>query len=166
MDCTAPACPMPNSLLAFEPSLPASIILLSAFCLLVVTNVLTAFRYKTPLYSSCLIVGLLVEILGFATRILLREDSTAVGFFAIYMASTIIGPTFISASIYMTLPHLMVIYGQGFSLVARPLYLNIFFLAFDVFTLAFQGVGVWLAVSGTSQSDVLAVRSLFSPMSP
>ena len=152
-------------MLAFEPSLPASIIFLSAFSILVVTNVLTAIRYKTPLYSASLIVGLLVEILGFASRVLLREDSMAVAFFAIYMASTIIGPTFISASIYMTLPHLMVIYGQDFSLVTRPLFLNMFFLTFDVFTLAFQGVGVWLAVSGTSQSDVLAVSSLLSPMS-
>lgn len=153
-DCSSGTCPAPDGFLSASPSLSGNAFMLAAFGVLIPVNALTAFRYKTWSYTPAFIIGLGFEVMGYAGRILLRTDLANMRNFALFLSGTVIGPTFITGAIYLVLPHFMVLYGKDFSLASRPIYLNYFFIAFTIFALAFQTIGVAFAVGGTSSKEV------------
>lgn len=126
--------------------------MLAAFAALIPINIFTGVRYKTPLYAVLTTLGLLLEVVGHAGKILLRSSPASDGRFLLYMIGTLWGPTFISAAVYLVLPHVMVLYGEQFSLIPEPIYCNIVFVALDIFTLAFQSIGI--ALSATSDTEL------------
>ncbi|KAK0733307.1 RTA1 like protein-domain-containing protein [Lasiosphaeria miniovina] len=151
-DCTAETCPTPGGFVSWPPSTAGNAFMLAAFASLIPVNVYTGIRYKTLLYASLIIAGLLLEIVGHVGKILLQNDAASVPSFALYITGMLWGPSFISAAIFFFLPHVLVIYGQEFRLISRPVYLGVFFIILDVFTLAFQLVG---AVYGASAGTVV-----------
>lgn len=153
-DCPPDLCPVSRGFLTDIPSMGGSLFLLAAFAFLVPVNVLTGLRWKTPLYTAALVVGLLFEVMGYLGRFMLRSNLASRKYFLIYLLGTVMGPTFITAAIYLVLPHVLTIYGSDISGISQPIFLAYFFLAFDVFTLAFQGVGGGFAVQGTSSIEV------------
>ncbi|KAK3682150.1 RTA1 like protein-domain-containing protein [Podospora appendiculata] len=152
-DCTSDTCPVPAGFFSYQAEPAGNAFMLAAFAVLIPVNLYTGIRYKTPLYVSLIILGLIAEVVGHAGKILMRDDGASEVYFSIYMMGTQWGPTFISAAIYLVLPHVMVIYGQQFSLMSRPVYCNVFFLVFDIFTLAFQSVGVGFAANGKGVAE-------------
>ncbi|KAK3383950.1 RTA1 like protein-domain-containing protein [Lasiosphaeria ovina] len=150
-DCTAETCPTPGGFVSWPPSTAGNAFMLAAFASLIPVNIYTGIRYKTLLYASLIIAGLLLEVVGHVGKILLQNDAASVSSFALHMTGMLWGPNFISAAIYFVLPHVLVIYGQEFRLISRPVYLGVFFIILDVFTLAFQLVGaVYRARAGTA----------------
>ncbi|KAK0702613.1 RTA1 like protein-domain-containing protein [Apiosordaria backusii] len=129
-------------------------VMLAAFAALVPLNIFTGIRYKTPLYASLLTAALIVEVVGHVGRIFLSTESASPAYFAVYMLGTHWGATFVGSAIYLVLPHVTVLYGQEFRLVSNALYINIFFLVLDIFSLVFQSVGIIYAASATSASQV------------
>jgi hypothetical protein len=156
--CTRDTCPVTDGYLSYQPSLEASVFMLAAFSILVPINCLLGKRYRSPLYATPIVAGLLLELVGYAGRLLLRRDVADTTYFAMYLAGIILGPTFISAAIYPILPHVVVIYGRDLAIVSRPIYINVLFLLFGIATLLFQLVGVALAVNGTSHDEVRCLR--------
>lgn len=128
--------------------------MLAAFAFLVPVNLLIGFRWKTPLYTAALLMGFLFEVMGYVGRFMLRSNLASRKYFVIFLLGTVMGPTFITAAIYLVLPHVLAIYGSGVNVVSQPIFLAYLFFALDIFTLAFQGVGGAFAVQGTSQTEV------------
>lgn len=156
-DCTAATCPVAGGFLSSPPSLEGSAVMLAASAVLVPVQVVLGVRYRTPLYAVTFVLGLLCEVMGYVGRIMLRTDQASRQYFAVSLVGLIMGPTFISGAIYLVLPHVLVLYGRELSLVSRPLYLGFLFLAFNVFTLAFQAVGCSFAANGASKGEVCAL---------
>ncbi|KAK3332439.1 RTA1 like protein-domain-containing protein [Cercophora scortea] len=152
-DCNSDTCPVPDGFFSYRADPAGNGFMLAAFAVLIPVNLYTGIRYKTTLYVSLIILGLIAEIVGHAGKILMRDDAASEVYFTIYMMGTMWGPTLISAAIYLVLPHVMVIYGQQFSLMSRPIYCNVFFLIFVIFTLAFQSVGVGFAGNGEGVAE-------------
>lgn len=157
-DCTPDICPLDNGYLSYQPSLDGSAFMLAAFAVLIPVNVFTGVRYKTPLFASTVIAGLLLQIMAYIGRLLLRTDQARRSYFLVSLLGDMAGPTLISASIYLVLPHVLIVYGRRVSFLSRPIYLTVVFLAFNVFTLAFQAVGCAFAVCGGSRDEVRIPR--------
>ncbi|ROW08174.1 hypothetical protein VPNG_06904 [Cytospora leucostoma] len=64
------------------------------------------------------------------------------------------GPTFITAAVYMVLPHILAVYGSDLSIIAEPVWLSYFSLGWDIFTLAFQAIGSAFAAEGSSKTEI------------
>ncbi len=133
--------------------------MLAAFAALIPVNLYTGIRYKSSLFMSLVIAGLLAEVFGHVGKILLGINAGRLAYFTIYMLGTLWGPVFVGAAIYQILPRVFVIYGQEFSPVSRPGYIGIILLVFDVFTLAFQSVGIAFASNGSTQAEVRSVQA-------
>ena len=122
------------------------------------------FKRNSPTLHPCklkcaltkdMVIGFMFEVMGYAGRVMLRFELANRTYFVIYLLGTIMGPTFLSAAIYLILPHILALYGiVGGSIASQPLWITMLFLALDIFTLAFQGVGCAFAVDGTSGPEV------------
>jgi len=111
-------------------------------------------RYKTPLYSSAIIAGLAFQAMGYIGRILLHSDPANTSYFALYMMGINMGPTFLTAAIFLILPRIIILYGSEFAIISQPLYLAIFFLAFGTFAVAFEAAGAAFAATGDNPDEV------------
>jgi len=129
-------------------------LMMAAFAVLVPIALWVGIAFRTPLYASSFILGLLFEVMGYAGRVVLRTDLASKSYFVLFLVGTIMGPTFITGAIYVVLPHILTLYGSDVSVVSRPIYLAVVFLAFDVFTLAFQAVGAAFASQGSTSEEV------------
>ncbi|KAK1828174.1 RTA1 like protein-domain-containing protein [Podospora conica] len=149
-ECTPETCP--TSFSQYQPALAGNAFMIAAFAALVPVNLYAGARYKTPLYAALIVSGLLLEILGHVGAVLLRTDTTSHGYFSLYMMGTLFGPTLLGSANYLVLPRVMVLYGEDFSLIPRPICFSIAFAIIDIFTLAFQSTGVAFA-SGNGSPD-------------
>lgn len=158
-DCTSAICPVEKGFFREPPSLVGAVILLALFTALVPINLWIGARYKTTTYSLTLVLGLLVEVVAYVGRLLLRSDLASKTYFLLFLLGTTMGPTFITAAIYSILPHIVALYGSDVSVVQRPIWLSYFFLIFDLFALAFQALGSAFAAEGFDTIQVsLAVQ--------
>lgn len=128
--------------------------MLAAFAALIPPNLYTGFRHKTPLHTSLLVAALLVEVVGHVGKLLLGASPASAAYSALYLMGTHWGAVLVGSAMFLVLPHVMVIYGQEFRLFSDPVYLNIFFFIFDIFTLAFQSVGIGFASNASTGAEV------------
>lgn len=153
-ECTPDSCPVANGFLESPPGLAGNAFLLAAFASLIPLNLYTGIRYKTWLYSSLIIIGLVLEVVSHVGKILLHSDTANPTFFSVYLIANFWGPTIIGTAICTVLPHVMAIYGPEFRIVSHPIYINVFFMALDIFALAFQSVGSIFSSNGTTAAEV------------
>lgn len=153
-DCTPLTCPVPDGFVSSPPSLAGNIVFIAAFSLLIPVNLFTGIRFETPLNSSCLIVGLALEVLGYVGRLLLGSDRSSTLYFVLYLVGVNAGPVFLTTAIFLILPHIVVLYGKQFTLISRPVYFAAFFIAFGAITLTLQVVGAALTATGGSHEEV------------
>ncbi|EEY18175.1 conserved hypothetical protein [Verticillium alfalfae VaMs.102] len=92
-------------------------VFLAGFALLVPVTLALGYRFKTPIFASILTTGLLLEVLGFAGRLLLFDNVANKTYFALFLLGTVLGSTFIAASIFIILPHALSVYGARASSV-------------------------------------------------
>jgi hypothetical protein len=152
-DCTPATCPVASGYLAYQPSLVGTAILLAGFAVLVPVQAFAGWRYKTPLFAVALVVGLLLAILGYVGKLLLRLDQARQSYFLLSLLGTVVGPAFVAAAIYTVLPHVLNVHGQEILLFSsQPANLSPMFLVFDVVTVVFEAAGCALVISEGSST--------------
>lgn len=145
-DCDTEPCQIGDGFFSsLQPAPVSNAFMLAAFAALIPANLFTGIRYKTPFYAVLVIIGLLVEVLGHVSAMLLQANEASHALFCVFVMGTLWGATLIGSANYLALPRVMVIYGREFSLVARPVYCTAFLLSVDVLALVFQSVGVAFA---------------------
>lgn len=157
-DCTSTTCPVDNGFLSNPPSLVGTVVLLVLFAALVPVNLWIGARCRTTTYSVTLVIGLVLEVMGYTGRLLLRFDLASKTYFLLFVLGTIMGPTFITAAIYTTLPHILTLYGSDVSSLQKPVWLSYFFLLFDLFALAFSALGSAFTAEGYDKLQVSLVN--------
>lgn len=153
-DCSGQACLIPEGSLAYGATPAGNAFMLAAFAALILPNLYTGIRYKTPLHTILLIVALVLEVFGHAGKVLLHSNPSSHAYAAIYLMGTHWGAVLVGSAINQVLPHALVIYGQEFQLISNPIHVNIFFFVMDIFTLAFQSVGIGFASTASSMDEV------------
>jgi hypothetical protein len=131
--------------------------MLGLFAALIPPLVFTGLRYGARVHSGLLLLAIIFEVVGHIARILLVSNPTSHVYLMLYLLGTHWGAVLAGLSLALVLPHIMVIYGDEFQLVSEPGYVNVFFLVVDVFTLAFQSIGIGFA---STAEDSRGVRGI------
>lgn len=139
-DCGS-TCPAADNFYSYDPSVGGNAVLLAAFAILSLVVPYLGFRSWTPLFSATLTTGLLAEVLGFVGRVLLHSTKNSRTYFFLFLFGTVLGPTFISASIFIVLPHILGIYGEPIS-PFRPLVAGLVFFSLIAVALIVELVGI------------------------
>ncbi|KAL0942180.1 rta1 domain-containing protein [Colletotrichum truncatum] len=148
-DCTAHTCPFDGGFLSYSPSAVGSAIFLAAFALLAPLTFYQGYRFKTPLFASTLTTGILLEVLGFAGRLTLRNNVASQTSFSLWLLGTILGPTLIAAALCQVLPHVVSLYGLGIGFT-QPRVAGLLLVFALLLAIALEIAGVVAAVFGLS----------------
>ncbi len=153
-DCSGDACPTPAGYLAYGAPPAGNAFMLAAFAALVPPVIYAGLRYRVLLQTLLLLAAVLVEVVGHVGKILLVANPTSPAYSVVYLMGTHWGAVLVGSAVNLVLPHVMVLYGEEFRLVSDPVYLNIFFFILDIFTLAFQSVGIGFAATASTATEV------------
>ncbi|CAK39143.1 hypothetical protein CBS63078_8482 [Aspergillus niger] len=143
--CTKCTCPLvldgeQLSWVRYYPNLAGNVLYAVLFGLFLVLQLFFGISRKTRGYMIGMTLGLILEVLGYVGRILLRYSMFEFSWFLMYLVPLTIAPAFISAAIYLTLSRIITIYGAEHARF-RPQVYTYIFITFDIIALLLQAVG-------------------------
>ncbi|CAI7572993.1 unnamed protein product [Penicillium glandicola] len=138
--CTLDICPITEAYVYYVPSLAGNAFYLAIFTILLVFQLVLGIRYRTWGYLAGLFGGLVLEIIGYAGRLQMHYNPFRFDPYLEYLICLTIGPAFISASIYVCLGRIVVVYGEHISRL-RPRTYTIVFILCDLISLLLQAAG-------------------------
>lgn len=142
-----PNCPVEGGLYSYNPNLGGNAFLLAVYAALIPIVLYFGFRYRTRVFAVTLSSGLLFELLGFIGRVLLHGSRGNEGYFFLAHFGTVLGPTLISTSMFLILPHLFSVYGEN-AYPFRPRTVSFIFYGFAALTFLLELIGVVLVAYG------------------
>ncbi|KAF2148648.1 RTA1-domain-containing protein [Myriangium duriaei CBS 260.36] len=151
-DCTVATCSMRYAELLYIPSKAGNAVYLVLFVFLLLAQGGLGVRYRTWGFMVGLVCGLLLEIIGYAGRLMLHNNVFSFGSFVTYLVCLTIAPAFLSASIYSCISRLVIVYGRDRARLSPRVY-TITFVLCDFISLLLQAAGGALAASGTPGSS-------------
>jgi hypothetical protein len=95
-------------------------------------------------YAYALTVGSISEAIGYAGRIILHNNPYSKLGFRLQITCLIFAPSFIAAALYITLTHLVLVFGTAKSRLA-PKYYTWVFISCDIVALVLQAMGGGMA---------------------
>jgi hypothetical protein len=146
-------CPASSSFYGYAPNLLANSFLLVMFLILAFANAILGLYYRTHTYMFAMLLACSGAAMGYTGRVMMHQNPFDATGFMIQIACLIISPTFNSAALYLTLKHIMVVFGPQFSPI-RPALYTFVFIASDMISIAVQGAGGGIA-SSVADSDQL-----------
>lgn len=154
-DCSRDDCL--HGFLSYQPSLAGNVALLALFTVLVPIAIVLGFRYHSLVFTTTVITGLLLEVIGYVGRVLLSQsDNGSRTDYALSQLGTILAPTVISLAIFRLMPPIVAAYGDQYR-PWRPKWHNLVFYTFTTTCLVLQAAG---AVLSTVTSNVALVSRL------
>jgi len=147
--CTLQTCPLSCAQVTYKPSLAGNALYIAIFCLLLIVHVILGIKYKTWGFLVGMILGLVLEVIGYGGRIILHNNPFKFGAFLLYLIPLTVGPACICGSIYLCLSRLVVAYGQNIARFSPRVY-AIVFMSSDFISLALQAIGG--AISSTANT--------------
>ncbi|KAI1822097.1 hypothetical protein F4861DRAFT_541267 [Xylaria intraflava] len=143
-DCTSADCS--QIYLTRPPVLVGNIILLVFFAVPLPVALALGIKYKSSGFTTAIVAGLALEIVGYVGRLLLHNDSNSETGFALFLAGTTLGPTCICGAIFLTMPRIVAVYGDEYRSWRPTWYL--FLLS------TFTAVSLVLELAGSALSAV------------
>ncbi|KAI9678491.1 MAG: hypothetical protein M1829_002089 [Trizodia sp. TS-e1964] len=150
-DCTLDTCPLELANLRYVPSLGGNVIFIVIFALALILHLALGIRYRTWGFMGGLAGGMVIEIVGYAGRVMMHYNPFTSNPFLIQIVCLTIAPAFITAAIYICLARIIVVYGEKHSRF-RPATYTITFICFDFFALLLQAVGGGIANNAKTRS--------------
>ncbi|KAI2470944.1 RTA1-domain-containing protein [Annulohypoxylon bovei var. microspora] len=111
-DCASSYCS--RVFLTYQPSLAGNAIFLALFAVLIPIIFALGIKYKSSIFAATVATGLALEVVGYIGRVLLHSSSNDRSYFILFLIGTMIGPTFICAAMFLTMPQIVAVYGEGF----------------------------------------------------
>ncbi|ETI22793.1 hypothetical protein G647_06869 [Cladophialophora carrionii CBS 160.54] len=137
-------CPVELSVYGYHPDIGANGFFLGFFALFALINLGLGIRYRTWSYMVALTAGCVCASIGYVGRIILHDNPFNDSGFITQICCLIIAPAFNSAAIYLTLKHMVLCFGEEFSVIKARFYTYIFISA-DLLSLVLQGAGGGIA---------------------
>lgn len=160
LDCTSvsPECPVEATVYGYTPSLGFNAFFLAFFVLAAIFHLITSIRYKTYFFGIAITIGCLGEVTGYLGRILLHNNPWSDIGFEIQISCLIFSPSFLVASVYITLQHIVQTFGAEKSRIPARFYTWVF-ITFDILSLLLQAIGGGVAASAGENKKTLDVGS-------
>jgi hypothetical protein len=102
-NCTLDLCPVEWSVYKYRPSIPANAVFIALFGISILVHVILGIRWRQWNFMTLMILGGIVEIGGYAGRLVLYNNPFSFGGFMDQIVLITIGPVFYTAGIYITL---------------------------------------------------------------
>lgn len=170
-NCTLSTCSLDQAHLDYDPSLWGNAFFVGLFGLLAIFQFIFGLRYRTWGFMIGMVLGLIGEVIGYVGRVGMHYNPFTQTPFLTYVSDThsslshwtltlnhryivalTIAPAFLSASIYLCLARLVVVYGEENSRFKPRTYTYVF-MTCDFFALLLQAAGGALAAGSDSQSS-------------
>ncbi|KAH7323870.1 RTA1 like protein-domain-containing protein [Rhexocercosporidium sp. MPI-PUGE-AT-0058] len=151
-DCTLDLCPLSEAHFTYIPTLYGNAALAGIFGIYAAIHMVVGIRFKTWGYMTGMVLGLLLEVLGYANRIRMHYNPFPKMPFVLQLVGLTIGPALLSAAIYLCLGRIIVVYGQHISRL-KPRSYTIIFMSCDLISLILQSVGGAMASIADTQKD-------------
>ena len=120
--------------------MPGNAFFATLFGILLAINLPLGIIYRTWGIMVSMILGMGLEVTAYVTRIIMHNNDFSRNLFIIYIYAITLGPTFISAAIYLCLSRIVVVYDEGISSF-KPRTYSICFMIGDFLALSLQGAG-------------------------
>ena len=118
-----------------------------------IIHVILGLKYRTWSVMAAMTLGCLGETIGYVGRVIMWDNPFNQAGFQMQICCLIISPAFISAAIYLTLKHIVLSFGQGWSRLPPSWYTSIF-IGCDLLSLILQGAGGGIAATADFGSDM------------
>ncbi|KAL4914009.1 RTA1 like protein-domain-containing protein [Aspergillus aurantiobrunneus] len=139
--CSLETCPIEDAYIQYQPTIPGNSVYIALFGALLIAQTLLCPVYRMWGFSGSMITGLILEVLGYAARILFHDDPFSMDYFLMNLISLSLGPVFFCAALYFLLGRIVVVHqGEDISRL-RPRNYAIVFVSCDVVALILQSVG-------------------------
>ena len=87
-NCTLALCPVEWSVLAYQPSIPASAVFIALFGISMFIHIFQGIRWRTISFAICMTLGCIDELIGYAGRILLHDNPFSFNGFIIQIGTS------------------------------------------------------------------------------
>ncbi|KAK4100385.1 hypothetical protein N658DRAFT_101857 [Parathielavia hyrcaniae] len=152
-NCTLDICPVEISVYGYRPSLAASITFIALYAIAIVIHAYLGIRWKQWWFMSCMLVGAVNAIIGYAGRIMMYYNPFSFAAFMIQIICVTTGPVYYCAAIYITLALAINHFSPALSRFQPKLFYYIF-IPCDLFSLVLQAAGGALSTSSAGSSQV------------
>ncbi|KAF2500062.1 RTA1-domain-containing protein [Lophium mytilinum] len=164
--CKLGECPISWATISYLPNLGGNVVYLACFFVLLGIQMFFGIKHKTWTFLGSMIMGLLLEIIGYIGRIMLHNNPFIMNNFLVYLICLTIGPAFFSGCIYLCLGRIITVVGPENSRLQPRTYAKIF-IGCDLFALVLQAVGGALASTakdhaGSQQGTNVMIAGLVS----
>ncbi|KAI5242317.1 putative RTA1 domain protein [Aureobasidium subglaciale] len=150
--CTLQTCCFEQGFLDYPPNLGVSVAYLTIFAIFMILQLGIAIFYKIWAFGFAMFGGLVLEIIGYTGRILIRSNPFDMNIFLAYFIPLGLGPAFLTAAIYITLGHVVIVFGEQYSRL-KPKTYSLVFVCIDLFSLCIQAVGGALTATADNPTD-------------
>jgi hypothetical protein len=151
--CTLDTCPLSMAQVHYRPSVAGNTIYLALFGIVFFVQVFFGIKHKTWGFMTAMLFGLLLEIIGYVSRLQIYANPFASGPFLSYLVTLTIAPAFLSAAIYLCLSRIIVAFSPRAALF-KPKTYTFIFISFDFVALLLQAVGGAIASSSDKRDDI------------
>jgi len=147
--CTLATCSILQAHYQYIPSLAGNALYVAIFALLLILQIFFSIRFRTWGFLAGTVGGMILEILGYVGRVQMHFNPFIKNPFLMYLVCLTIGPAFFSASIYLCLARIVVVFGENLSRF-RPAVYTITFITCDFLSLLLQAAGGAIASGATT----------------
>lgn len=146
-------CPVEATTYGYYPNLGANAFFCATFGLFALAQIFLGIRYKAWTWMVATVIGTVMECVGFIGRIMLHNNPWDGSGFRIQIVCLILAPSLLSASIDLTLKHVVIVFGAQTSRIRPALYTWVF-IGLDVTSIVIQAIGGAVAASATANDSV------------
>jgi hypothetical protein len=150
--CTLETCCLAQSPFNYRPTYGGNLFFTVFFAVFILPQLGLGISYRTWGFMVGMICCLILEVLGYAGRILLHNNPFDGNAFLLYLITLTIAPVFISAAIYLCLTRMIGLYGAHLSRF-KPRTIAVVFMTSDFLSLLLQAIGGALADTANTHKN-------------
>ncbi len=152
--CTSvsPQCPVSATTYGYTPNLEGNVFFSAWFGLMLLASLFIGFRKRTWTYTLGLSFGCLGEMVGYIGRDLMSQNPWNGNAFKIQIVCLILAPSFVAASIYLTIKYLVLYFGAEYSILKARWYPWLF-IGCDILSIVMQAIGGGVSAAATGGNN-------------
>ncbi|KPM39587.1 hypothetical protein AK830_g6938 [Neonectria ditissima] len=152
-NCTLDTCPLEASLLRYQPNIPATAVPIAIFGLSLLLHTWQGARTKTWGFMGSMICGCILEIIGYAGRLIIHDNPFDFNGFLMQIICITVAPVFFCSAIYVLLSQVINFVDPSISRF-RPQLFYWIFIPCDIVSLILQAVGGALSCVATNRKAI------------